>query len=216
MEDNLRINETDNIDVDFDHDKIHCSEEKNMNRLSNEEKTNSEGCIEVELKESEEKEIDDNDSILLIEKVAGLCVGYTGAEMKLVMKKTIIAYMDEREKKKTVIYDDDDDDNDKIFDFEKSKNFAERIEESQNGNVHNEIINVEKDIKERLNSNKLIRKKQDYKNNKIQALSEKISIKDKKDTGLKFRHFEIALSVVRPSVSQADIDEYEIWAAEKI
>ena len=172
FEDNLmkkEIIKNENNIINFDDQNIDCGEESKINALNNEDKICSKSSIRDELKEGEEKEKNnenndnDDDDILLIEKVAGLCVGYTGAEMKLVMKKTVIAHMDERDRKKKLIID---------------KNNKNNNEKDVNIDLlFNTIIEISK---------------------------------------LQFRHFENALSCVRPSVLQIDIDEYNTWAAEKI
>ena len=120
----------------------------------------------------------------LSESVAFLCVGFTGAEMKLLMKRTILICIEENEH---------DEENGSNEDMENNENIEEnkenlKLKEMKENTITISVKEVEKEGDKEVENSSFI---------------------------LCFHHFQEALSSVRPSVTAADLREYESWSKEK-
>lgn len=81
--------------------------------------------IEVEVEEENGVYVSENDIMILSDRIAEHCVGYTGAELKMVIKKAIkYCYHDTKEKENEI----------KNFDDNKNENKIENLERESNQN----------------------------------------------------------------------------------
>ena len=161
----------DNDDNSNDDDDINDDNNNNENDIDD----NSDGSVSLD------------DIRHLSERVACLCVGFTGAEMKLLLKRATMNCLGER-------VEDEDLVGGKRKEKEK-KNEGKGKQEEEEGGMS---LHCDSDIVNSID---------------IDAGRNKEEQRAKFSFILHFRHFESALHHVHPSVTKAELLEYEDWAS---
>ena len=174
LENNLR--KCDNKDDHRNHDNDDNSNDDDDNKNNeNDIDDNSDGSVSLD------------DIRHLSERVACLCVGFTGAEMKLLLKRATMNCLGER-------VEDEDLIGGKRKEKEK-KNEGKGKQEEEEGGMS---LHCDSDIINSID---------------IDAGRNKEEKRAKFSFILHFRHFESALYHVHPSVTKAELLEYEDWAS---
>ena len=174
LENNLR--KCDNKDDHRNHDNDDNSNDDDDNKNNeNDIDDNSDGSVSLD------------DIRHLSERVACLCVGFTGAEMKLLLKRATMNCLGER-------VEDEDLIGGKRKEKEK-KNEGKGKQEEEEGGMS---LHCDSDIINSID---------------IDAGRNKEKKRAKFSFILHFRHFESALYHVHPSVTKAELLEYEDWAS---